>query len=129
MAQTTTNKFVVTFVSESGAKIAANGKTDLVDWSTLRSAAEQTDPELRALYSELLGQAERMVCNLRPARVIATEINTNVYGVVGIGIDGKHRHVGAYGYLRLTNDQRLESYRLRDAEEDAIAVRKTNQLR
>jgi hypothetical protein len=73
----------VSTVSANGTTVEVDGRTQVIPWTTLRKAAEQADTELADLYRAILRDAEEMVCQSRPIRLQGTEINTNVYGVIG----------------------------------------------
>jgi hypothetical protein len=118
----------VSTVNATGATVEVDGKTQTIPWTTLRVAAEQADTELADLYRAILRDAEEMVCQSRPIRLQGTEINTNVYGVIGVGIDGQWRPVRAYRGLRLRADEGIDLYRLDHARSEATEIAQRNGL-
>jgi hypothetical protein len=118
----------VSTVSATGVTVEVDGKTQTIPWTTLRAAAEQADTELADLYRAILRDAEEMVCQSRPIRLQGTEINTNVYGVIGVGIDGQWRPVRAYRGLRLRADEGIDLYRLDHARSEAAEIARRNGL-
>jgi hypothetical protein len=118
----------VSAVSADGATVEFDGRTQIIPWPTLRKAAEQADTELADLYRAILRDAERLVCRQRPTRLQGTEVNTNVYGVIGIGVDGQWRPVRAYQGLRLRADEGIDLYRLDHAREEAAEIARRNGL-
>jgi hypothetical protein len=118
----------VSTVSANGTTVEVDGRTQVIPWTTLRKAAEQADTELADLYRAILRDAEEMVCQSRPIRLQGTEINTNVYGVIGVGIDGQWRPVRAYRGLQLRADEGIDLYRLDHARSEATEIAQRNGL-
>jgi hypothetical protein len=117
----------VTKISKRGVVvIAPDGAVTTIKWPVLRSAIDQADPDLRRVYRSILHRAEKMACELAPEFIHAAETNTNVYGVVGIGIDGTTRPIRAYKQLRLLTDEGLNLYVRVHAEAEAGDIRKRN---
>ncbi len=126
---TQTNKIIVTEVSHRGALIATNGTTSLVDWHTLRRAADpnyQSDPELLRVYRSVLATADEMVRQQRPVSISAERLSNGLYGVVGIGIDGLERRIAAYRPLRFRADECMDHGTLADARLEAHEIRERN---
>ena len=115
-------------INQLGVSIACSTGTILVRWPVLRAAAKQPDQELRLLYRDLLEKAEELVRAQRPTAIMAAEINTNVFGSVGVGVDGIIRPIRAYSGVRLRADEGLDLYRLSHAESEADNIRNRNRL-
>ena len=94
------NQFVVSIATPGGIRV--------VRWSVLRAAAEQPDQELRLLYRGLLEKAEELVRARRPTAIMAAEINTNVFGSVGVGVDGVIRPIRANSGVRIRAHEGLD---------------------
>lgn len=45
--------------NKDGVTVNANGKRQVLSWADLRSAASQSDKDLRSVYGELLAEAKR----------------------------------------------------------------------
>lgn len=66
-------------VGESSVRVRVHGQSSNVSWQTLRDAATQQDPELRAAYRAMLAEAEEIALAKSPLRVVYGHDSTGVW--------------------------------------------------
>jgi hypothetical protein len=120
---TTQEKPLVVKMQDGAVTIRiAEGNAKTIPYATLENAAENNGT-LTAYYAELLSQAEHFARVHRPTQLAAAETNTNVYGVLGLGLDGRWHQIRWFElpyFLRA--DEGIGVYSRADAKGEAQEI-------
>jgi len=116
-----TNKVLVVAVCWSGVTVEANGRPSYLTWETLHAAANQDEPELHRVYSEIRDQARRMAAEKKAMRIVVCNTSRDEAGNVptwsaGL-VDMAGQHVSGRIIAADWGQTGVRSYAERDAAE------------
>jgi hypothetical protein len=105
-----------------------NRSKETISYAALENASENNGT-LTEFYRQLREQAMTVVERTKPTQIAAGEINTNVYGVLGLGADGRWHVIRWFDrVLRFRADEGMDLYSMKDARQEAQEIAERNEI-